>query len=217
MIADDAWKRIGPKLFGGIIRGLPHGSVLANMKDATLKTTTTTVRPSSEYTIPNVDSGSKAPLIWHYTRGERFVQILESGYIRPSIEELQIRPAVCFSTEQFWEPTVFVLDTVTGKYLGMQEMLDLGISLVRIGVLPEVAPLKWADFRRQSGICQRDMQYRIKICMARGGHTSRWRVTFDNVPLEQWAAVQVFDVERDEWRDLTEALEAQQGAANLPS
>lgn len=171
------------------------------------KPTTTTVYHNNGDTIPDADGGSKTSLIWHYTRGERFVQIVESGYIRPSIEEPHIRAAVWFSTEQFWEPTVFVLDTSTGKHLGMRGMLDRGVPLVRIGVPPEVAPLSWAHFRSQSGICQQDMQYRVKTCMARGGHTSRWRVTFDNVPMERWAAVQVFDVERKAWRDFEEVLE----------
>ncbi len=63
-------------------------------------------------------------LAWHYTHSRSFDGILKDGMIRPATAHVPAgeSPITWFSTEQFWEPSVF-----KGRYLpdGMIEQLDM--------------------------------------------------------------------------------------------
>ena len=80
-------------------------------------------------------------LAWHYTTGEKFLKILEGGYLLPADSYLTPgeRPILWFSRNQFWEETAnkrWQNRDGTSIGLTMLETHQLGNGLVRFGVLP---------------------------------------------------------------------------------
>lgn len=140
-------------------------------------------------------------LRWHYTTGEKFKLITESGAILPTALFLSPgeRAAVWFSSNQFWEPTaakVWLGDDGSQTQLDMAQTAERGEGLVRFGVLPEVAPHNWNEFKRLSGVHSRMAKGMYSGGISQGAKPSEWYVTFDPVPREKWAAVEVWQDEK---------------------
>lgn len=116
---------------------------------------------------------------WHYTTGGHLPLIVADGFIKPATTNVDPgeRPAVWFSEQTFWEPTV-------------QCMYGLAATIKRFGyvarfeVAPEVCPVSWREHRRTSGITPRSAR-RLEKARSFGGHPELW-----------WAWREVTDEER---------------------
>lgn len=133
-------------------------------------------------------------MIRHYTVGDSFNEILRDNLIRPATAYIpkHEKPIVWFSTEEFWEPTVskgLLLADGTIKDLNMTDMLAKNMSLFRIGVDPDTAPLRWSDIKEQSGMLGETARNLAARAKKVGGNPSRWRGTFEPVSIEQWRAI----------------------------
>jgi len=94
---------------------------------------------------------------WHYTTVELLRQVLSDGLIKTADEQIcrGEKPAVWFSSHQVWEPTATKgCQTESGRRdCTIQEMIDLGGGLARIGISPAYPGLmNWYQFKRSSGI-----------------------------------------------------------------
>jgi hypothetical protein len=92
---------------------------------------------------------------WHYTTGEKFIQIIESGYLQPTSigVSYQEKPILWFSTHEFWEPTACKAIITNGERitLSMDETRELGGGLVRFGVyLNQLQP--WDKLKKKARI-----------------------------------------------------------------
>ena len=136
----------------------------------------------------------KPEVLWHYTKGMCMPSILREGQIRVASGQCEPneRPAVWFSANQVWEPTVYMIGFVNGRQqiITRDEMCDLVGGLFRIGVRPDVAPHNWDDFRRLSGVSAGMASHLKKVGYEVGARISEWFVTFDPVPSEKWVAVE---------------------------
>lgn len=138
-----------------------------------------------------------AEILWHYTTGGKFVQIVESGEIRPATANVPEgeRPITWFSSNQWFEPTAQkALTNEQGhvKRLGMAGTAELGGGLVRIGIAAETAPHDWRTLRELAGISSKMAQIMYQNAIEQGARPGEWRGTFDTVPREKWIAVEVF-------------------------
>ncbi len=137
-------------------------------------------------------------LVWHYTHGDRaFLGILKDGMIRPATAFVPAGelPITWFSTEQFWEPTVFrgkCLPDGTIMALGMADMLAENVRLFRLGADPATAPYRWSDLKDLSGMHPAIAAALAADTKRRGGSPNRWRGTFDPVSSEKWVTVETF-------------------------
>jgi hypothetical protein len=137
-------------------------------------------------------------MIWHYTVDECFVSIMENELIRPATAYVPAgeKPIVWFSTEDFWEPTVtkgFLRADGTIENVRMSGLLERGHLLFRLGVDSSVAPYKWSDLRSLSGMSDEIARGLASAARAAGGNPSRWRGTFDAVPMESWETIERFN------------------------
>ena len=134
-------------------------------------------------------------LIWHYTHGQNFPDILKSGYV--DIERLYVpsteKAVAWFSSDQFWENTVRKGGTRFSGGYGMREMVAQGLSLYRIGVLPEAVPLNWTAIRMQSGMSAKMARGMIEVAKKWGANPLDWYGSFAPVPASQWQTVESFD------------------------
>jgi hypothetical protein len=82
-------------------------------------------------------------IAWHYTTGQKFLAIVESGYLKPTNIDVRPpeKPILWFSLNQKWENTAnkAILEADGEiKRLSMQETRRLGGGLVRFGIKPNV-------------------------------------------------------------------------------
>jgi hypothetical protein len=140
----------------------------------------------------------QSKLIWHYTVGMLLSRIVNEGIIRPATAfvEPDERKVVWFSKNQEWEETankgLYDPATNTRTLFNKEETATRAGGLVRIGVLPEVAPLTWEDFKRLSGINPKMARALYQGAIQSGARPGEWRATFDLVPKEKWQAVEIW-------------------------
>lgn len=141
-------------------------------------------------------------IVWHYTTGELFRLIVESGELRPATTYVpeNERPIVWFSSNKNWEQTANKAlrnNDGTVRSLDRDEMAALGGGLVRIGVHPETAPHDWHALKELSRMSSKMAQGLYKSAIRKGSRPGEWRGTFEPVPREKWTAVEVY--QNNEW------------------
>lgn len=138
--------------------------------------------------------------IFHYTVGLHIASILCEG-LRPATAFVpdEVRPAVWFSAEQFWEPTANKrLDN--GRSLDMRETEEHGCGLFRIEVPESTAKLRWADYRQLSGDSSAVVRGLARVARSWRANPSHWRVSFDPVPPDSFIGVEM--LARDSWQPI---------------
>lgn len=151
-------------------------------------------------------------LLWHYTTGEKFVAIVEEGLIKPTACRIgpRERPAVWFSTNQWWERTASKILESGGKLkaLSMLETGAYGKGLVRFGVADETAPVSWSQFRTLSGVSPETYRNLARAGKKHGADPREWFASFEPVGKDKWLAVEVFQDAK--WMSVDDALAVQQ-------
>lgn len=143
--------------------------------------------------------------LWHYTTGETFLQILESGKILHATAGVPDgeRPIVWFSSNQVWEQTANKrAQRSDGSMEGvdMEETRKRGGGLVRFGVDPETAPYDWNALKRLSGMKSKHAEHVAAAGLKLHARPSEWFGTFDAVPITEWTAVEIY--QDGEWISL---------------
>jgi hypothetical protein len=136
-------------------------------------------------------------MLWHYTTGQKFLQILESGEIRPAFAGVPDGelPIVWFSSNQFWEKTACKgWQESDGSILSltMEETRKLGGGLFRIGVSGETAPHDWLALKLLSGMKSGMARRMGTVALRHNARPEEWFGTFEAVSVEKWAAVEVY-------------------------
>jgi len=135
---------------------------------------------------------------WHYTVGDRLVSILKDGRLKPATKNISKRekPILWFSTEAEWEPTASKgWRNPDGSVLWMtrEQMLDRGVTLVRIGVVASVNLMSWEVLKKKCGMPLQDALQLERVAIKRGGNPAKWYGTFNPVPKSKWSAIQVYE------------------------
>lgn len=160
---------------------------------------TSIVHPMSDERPP-LTAAERRALVWHYTTGELLTKIAASGVIKPADEHISAgeRPAVWFSTLTTWEPTASK-GRADGGTWSVPDMIRKAKGLARIGVTRDVAPHDWRAFCRLSGITEEHRRALARTAKWAATDPAFWFVSFDPVPREKWAAVEVCHTERLVW------------------
>ncbi|HVX09848.1 MAG TPA: hypothetical protein VHC22_01480 [Pirellulales bacterium] len=152
---------------------------------------------------------SALPVVWHYTIRDFFAGIVRDRAIRPAAAFAggQARAAVWFSTNQDWEPSAAKNLTCadgSARLLQRDELHTIGITPIRIGVAPSVAPHTWHDFKRDGDLPAKIAGNIVSLAARVNSKPSWWYATFDAVPREQWLAVEHFD--GWQWRPMPDGM-----------
>ncbi len=137
-------------------------------------------------------------LLWHYTTGQCFKDIVDDGVIRPSTARAAKgeRPIVWFSSNQEWEPTstkIFVAHNGETWRLSKEELRVTGNGLLRFGVTRRTARLDWTAMKRQSGMSRATARELKVIGRRMGSKPEWWYGTFYPVQRSEWVAIDVLD------------------------
>ena len=138
-------------------------------------------------------------MVWHYTTRQQGENIIKDGVIKVSKDDKKAgwKPAVWFSTQQFWEPTACKVINVDGSWLsgdeGMKSQHEI-VGIYRFGIIFNATNLTtWAKYQYVSKISLQ-MYRSMEIAGKRGGgNPSDWFAIFHNIPRSQWKKVEAFD------------------------
>jgi hypothetical protein len=138
-------------------------------------------------------------VLWHYTTQHKLERILEHGAILPATAGVGAdeKPVVWFSSRASWEPSA--TKAPAPGSLGQILTAAAEGGLVRIAVLPEVAPFGFAHLPLIAGTAPSTC---VRLCVAgieMGADPDDWRFTADPVPRSRWHAVERYRFEDDVW------------------
>ena len=139
-------------------------------------------------------------MAWHYTTGEKFIQIVESGLLMPSSSGVEYpeKPIVWFSSNQYWEPTACKAkaENNTTIILTMDETSIGGRGLVRFGY-----PLKdlhhWSKLKEKSRMPESIALALEEEGIRQGANPSHWYGLTKTIPLSKCLCIQV--IENNVW------------------
>ena len=136
-------------------------------------------------------------VVWHYTTGAAFIQILEDGFIKPATAFIDPgeRPAVHFSAEPVWEPTANKWGPGSGGFplrLSKQEMYDKGGGLARFGLRRSRA-VPWERFKKKSRMSAAMAAGLEATGLREGADPANWYAVFGIVPESDWEQIDVWD------------------------
>ncbi|VGO17070.1 hypothetical protein PDESU_05665 [Pontiella desulfatans] len=139
---------------------------------------------------------------WHYTTGEKFQAISESGaiYTEGKTTPVQIPGlinAVWFSTNQKWEPTATKaeMDGAGGmKQFSFGRMRQLGGGLVRFGISADSSFLMtWDEWKRKCKCSVGIIEGMEQTALSQGSNVKNFRACLSDVPRELWEVVDVWE------------------------
>lgn len=139
---------------------------------------------------------------WHYTTGEKFKAIVDSGYIYEDNKVTSVHiqgmvGAVWFTTRQDWEPTAnkaIVYHDGSMRSLSKKETCTHGGGLVRFGVSKDMGSLKsWHQWKLQCSCNKKILKKMGRHARRQGSDTSTYRAFFGDLPREMWEAIDVYE------------------------
>lgn len=140
--------------------------------------------------------------LFHYTTVFKLKQILNSGLIRPSTARIEPdeKPVVWCSTSPTWEPTATKCP-VPGKP-GQLITANAQGGLARIEVPAHCAP---HDVRQLHGLACTPISTCVALLysgLELGSDPATWRFSLDAIPSVLFQSVELFDFQRDAWREI---------------
>jgi hypothetical protein len=137
-------------------------------------------------------------LAWHYTTGQNFQMIVESGELLPTASFIAKgeKPILWFSQDQDWEPTACKgwIDPATGtrRTLTRWETFEKAGGLVRFG-LPTARLIAWPEIARLARMPKKQADALVAVGLKQGAIPMRWMGTLDSIGRDEWYAIDVWD------------------------
>jgi hypothetical protein len=147
----------------------------------------------------------KKNLAWHYTTGEKFLLIVESGELRPTDIGVSYpeKPILWFSLEQKWEPTACkaILENGELKTLSMEETFEYGKGLVRFGIRLDSLH-HWKKLIRKSQMAADMVKQLESTGLQQGADKNLWYGSIGIIPLSRCKSIQVMN-NNGEWQEVS--------------
>jgi hypothetical protein len=154
--------------------------------------------------LPERYTGStvRTSLLWHYTTGLNFMEIVDDGMILPATAFVPPgeRPIVWFSANPIWEPTACKGILMPGglvRSATFTETLTRGRGLARFGVTRGMAPDNFAALVKKSRMSLAAAEELKRGGKKDGADPCDWHGTFRPVVRAQWKAIDIW--EEDHW------------------
>lgn len=140
---------------------------------------------------------------WHYTTGQKFMSIVESGaiYTEAKTTPIQIQgmvDVVWFSTNQKWEPTSAkgIIDEKTGhnRSATRGEMIRLAGGLVRFGISVDSSfLLTWDEWKEKCTCEGKIIKNMEKTAQRQGANVKNFRACVNDVPRVLWEVIDIWE------------------------
>jgi hypothetical protein len=121
---------------------------------------------------------------WHYTTGEKFKLIVESGFLLPTTAHISPgeKPVLWFSTHPYFEPTArkAFRERGTLRILDVPELYQRAGGLIRFG-LPTSDLLSWEAIKGTAGMGRQVRRTLESSARRQGANPSDWWGCFEPV------------------------------------
>lgn len=139
-------------------------------------------------------------LAWHYTTGQKFAKIVETGRLLPTAVHIakDEKPIIWFSLEQFWEPTAHKAIRQNGQIidLDMEGTYRECCGLVRFGV-SHSRLIPWPRLAKVANIPAGIRRALASVGQRQGAIPEQWcGIVGAELRLEAVEAIEVFDGEK---------------------
>lgn len=146
-------------------------------------------------------------MVYHYTIFQRYIQIREARLLLPAVAGIDPgeRGAVWFSREDRY-PFSAAKSIIEGGevvFLTPSEMVENGMTLVRIQFPFSVAPYSWRQWRNKSRVSPDTARGLYESATENGDDPALWRVSFRPVRLDRAWRVEVYRLNDPVWRELS--------------
>jgi hypothetical protein len=130
-----------------------------------------------------------AEYAWHYTTGEAFISIVESGVLRQATAFVpkNQRPVLWFSLNQDYEPTAakaIMSEDGTISFGNRESTRQLGRGLVRFGLDPKRL-VTWRHLKKRAGIPSQLARALEASGRAIKARPDDWLGSFDAIGIEE--------------------------------
>ena len=138
-------------------------------------------------------------MAWHYTTGQKFIEIVSDGYLNPkaTVTPQGTRPIVWFSLAEHWEPTA-QKSLNTGELQGMVGTCEHGGGLLRFGV-PYSSLIPWPKLGRKAGIDPTQIKALECVGVQQGAIPANWCGSLKRIHIRS-CLVDCFDSDTNEWQ-----------------
>lgn len=142
--------------------------------------------------------------LWYYTVQKDLPYLLATGEILPANKTVSAseKPSVWLSLNPEWEAMANrSYQEMDGTHrMGDMKTTYLRYGLLRIEVKLETKVYPWRAFKRLCGIERRELRYLKRLGRQLGARRRDWRMSFASIPIEHWAAIEVWDWSNQLWR-----------------
>jgi hypothetical protein len=141
-------------------------------------------------------------LVWHYTTGDKFIAICDSGVLLQTSVGLsgKEKPVLWFSKNQKWEPTANkICLSPDGKMIPLDQngTANEGNGLVRFG-LKKKNVLHWPALIKAARISKTTVQSLEAAGVKQGANPSDWYGSLKSVQVDTCDAIEVMN-QNGEW------------------
>ncbi|CAN5695435.1 hypothetical protein BH09PSE5_BH09PSE5_39790 [soil metagenome] len=150
-------------------------------------------------------------MAWHYTTGDRFMQILKQRAIVPaeSADAAHGRPVIWFSVNDEFEPSACLVvrgENGSARHFSVSETAEQGLGLVRLGV-PVRTLLTCTELRRRAGIPAEAWAGMCEEARLQGSDPDQWFGCMNPVPIDK-VVVEVRDDDASGWKRMQSGVVA---------
>lgn len=149
---------------------------------------------------------------WHYTTGDKFTLIIESGLIVPAATGVKPpeRPIVWFSLNQYFEMTArkgLANESGLVRTASVQETREFGGGLVRFGLdAGRLIPWKGGELRKAARMGYTTAKKLEEAGIRQGASPFEWLGLLEPVPVDECAIMVMGEGYKDgAWVDVMEA------------
>mgnify|MGYP000108314525 CR=1 FL=1 len=148
----------------------------------------------------------KNKIAWHYTTGEKFMQIVKDGYLKPTGIGIKgkEKSILWFSTNPYFEKTSCKLafNGVSVRTLTMEEIFIAGSALVRFGVLTN-SLISWDRLSELAKMPRKISRALEGAGKEQGANPSQWYgLIGTQLDIYKCVSIQVMNVDM-QWKEVT--------------
>ncbi len=136
--------------------------------------------------------------VYHYTTEVCLNKIIEDGLLKVSLYEREQgdkHPSLWLSKDEVWEPTA--LESFEDEYgrkitITKEFQYELaGLGRIAIKYSPEIH--SWTTYRQESRLSSKILDALELTGIQQGAHPSNWFCSFNDIPIDRWVKVEVWD------------------------
>jgi hypothetical protein len=144
--------------------------------------------------------------LYHYTIGYHLPSIVGEGLLRANARHrTSVISVLWLSTHPQWEPSAVktIDDDGQKRIIGRDCLVTRGRGVFRFEVEPVQRLYSWEEYVQLSRIDPAFAEHLDVSGREGGADPAQWKVCLEDVPREQWRAIEIFEPSTQSWTELS--------------